>query len=381
MITKDIFKLEDYYIPTNKYYYFLDGMFKIKNESKLETLESLKVPSSTYRTNRKSSVLKNDNHVKILEYFEVSNNLQNIAVYEKTLSELFSLIYYKHAHEDITKYKNKIDSFINEENYLKPIFMLFRILINITMHKDINQILESISLDVKYVSQFPEEYYVNDFKALYNILMYFADKNTEGIKDYEMDTQYPYLSWLYHHLRGSFNYYKKNYTEAIIYYQNAISCYSKDLNVPRILECHVNIAAMYNRINAYKDAINILIPLIEYALYETNNFALKRYSLMHYFISLMMVGDYAKIINVINKLRVEDELINDVSAMVGIIASKKQKISHKSLNKMIVKRIKEDKDVKSIFERVYINKPLPKELIEDNQFYYVDLVIAKTEIC
>lgn len=379
MLTKDIFKLSSYYIASNKYYYFFDGMFKIKNLSKLETLDGLAIPSSTYRTNRKSSILKNDNHKTLLEFFEVNDNLRKINEYENVMSELFSFLYYKHSGTEVLESRKWIDKFINDENYLKPIFILFRILTNIIMHKEINKILEVISIDIDYLSKFPSEYFIDDFGALYNILMYFAGKSDDCIKDYTIDTKYPYLSWLYHHLRGSLNFYKNNYTEAIIYYKNAISCYLGDLNVPRILECYINIAAMYNRIKSYKEAINILIPVIEYSLYEIKNIAIKRYSLMHYLISLMMVEDYEKIINVISRLKEEDNLVNDISAMVGIIASKKIKL--KSLNKLIINRIKNENDVKSIYERVYKNKPLPKEMIEDNQFFYMNLIKEKIEIC
>lgn len=92
MVTKDIFKLTTYYSETNKYYYFFDGMFKIRNLSKLETLDGLNIPSSTYRINRKNSLLKNDNHKAILNFFNVNENLKDMIKCEKTLSELFSCL-------------------------------------------------------------------------------------------------------------------------------------------------------------------------------------------------------------------------------------------------------------------------------------------------
>lgn len=377
MVTKDIFKLTTYYSETNKYYYFFDGMFKIRNLSKLETLDGLNIPSSTYRINRKNSLLKNDNHKAILNFFNVNENLKDMIKCEKTLSELFSCLYFKQSEEKILEYKKQIDIYILDDNYLKPIFMLFRILIKIIMTKDIVNVLDNIKLDVDYISKFPGEYYENDFKVLFNIIMYFAHKSDDYLKDYEIDAKYPYLTWLYYHLRGSFNYYNHNYSEAIIYYKNAIKCYLNDLNVSRILECQINIAAMYNRINGYRETINTLVPLIEYALYETDNHALKCYSIMHYFIALMMVNDYEKIISTLNKLG-SIELVNDVSAMVGIVASKILKI--KVLNKILADRIKNNSDVMAIYSRVYYNKVLTKEFIENNKmYYYIDLIKEKIE--
>lgn len=196
-----------------------------------------------------------------------------------------------------------------------------------------------------------------------------------------MDDQYPHLSWLYYHLRGTFNYYSKNYTGAILYYTSAMNFYLRDLNIKRVLECQLNIGAMYNYIHAYKDALNKLSPLVEYALYQTTDIPLRCYSIMHYFIALLQINAYDEIMLALNNWESGPEIINDVSAMVGIIASYKAGVKEKMLKESLKYRIERDIDVKSIFDKLYHKMPLPKSFNDGNIYFYLDLIKEKVEIC
>lgn len=108
MLTKKIFNLSAYFGITNKYYFFFDGMFKIKNESKLEALDSMNIPSSTYRKSRKDNIIKNDNHLILLKYFDISEKLGKLEDYEQVINELFSNIYYKN-NQAIEKYSKMLE--------------------------------------------------------------------------------------------------------------------------------------------------------------------------------------------------------------------------------------------------------------------------------
>lgn len=388
MITKDIFKLDNYYIVTNKYYYFFDGMFKVEKKHKLKELEKLNIPSSTYRVNRMSLEIKNDNHIKLLKEFNVNLRLKDKFECEYVLSELYSCLYYRRK-EKVKLLEKKLDKLIEYDNYLKPIFVLFRILTNIINYQDINLVMKIIESDVNYIEKFPIEYFDDEFKNLYWIIMYFVGRNDQCIKEYGFDNKYPHLVWLYHHLRGSYNYSINNYSETIIYYNNAIKCYIDDFNISRAMECQLNVASMYIRIKAYRDAINILMPLIEYSMHYPNPVAFRCYTLMHFLVSLMMIEDYNKIINVMDKIRIEryksdedvieENYINDISAMVGIIACKKMK--KEVTNKLIKARIESSKEVKEIYNYLYYNESISDEFLNRENVFYEVLIKDKIEIC
>lgn len=380
MLTKKIFNLSAYFGITNKYYYFFDGMFKIKNESKLEALDSMNIPSSTYRKSRKDNIVKNDNHLILLKYFGISERLGKLEDYEQVINELFSNIYYKN-NQAIEKYSKMLEGYIEDNNYLKPIFTLFNILVKIVTLKETKKIYDGIKEDIDYLCFFSEDYFEKDFKILYRILLYFAGRSDACLKDYLMDDKYPHLSWLYYHLRGTLNYYSKNYTGAILYYTSAMNFYLRDLNIKRVLDCQLNIGAMYNYIHAYKDALNKLSPLVEYAVYQTTDIPLRCYSIMHYFIALLQIDAYDEIMFALNNWESGPEIINDVSAMVGIIASYKTGVKEKMLRESLKYRIEKDADVKSIFDKLYHKIPLPNSFNEGNIYFYLDLIKAKVEIC
>ena len=380
MLTKKIFNVSAYFGITNKYYYFFDGMFKKKNESKLEALESLNIPSSTYRKSRKDNIIKNDNHLILLKHFGINEKLGNLTDYEQVINELFSSIYYKN-NQAIEKYSKMLEGYIEDNNYLKPLFKLFDVLVKIVTLKESKKIIDGIKDDIDYLCFFSEDYFEEDFKILYRILLYFAGRSDTCLKDYLMDDKYPHLSWLYHHLRGTFNYYTKNYAEAILYYTSAMNFYLRDLNIKRVLDCQLNIGAMYNYIHAYKDALNKLSPLVDYAVYQTTDIPLRCYSIMHYFIALLQIDAYDEIMLALNNWESIPEIINDVSAMVGIIASYKTGVKEHSLKESLRNRIEKDIDVKSIYECMYHKTPIPNKFNEGNIYYYLDLIKSKAEMC
>ena len=228
-----------------------------------------------------------------------------------------------------------------------------------------------------YISNFPDNYFENDFKILYYIIMFFMDKSDKCIQEYTIDTNYPHLSWLYHHLRGSMNFYKNNYLEAIIYYNNALKYYEKDLNVSRLIECKINISSMYNRINSYNDAINILIPLIEYSFYYTEDKALKCYSIMHCLFSFLMIEKYEKIIQIMENI--EGEFINDISAMIAIIAYKKS--SEKKINLNIKRLIKIRKNINEFYNYLFFKKEVSEDFKSEKRFFYFNKIKEIVKIC
>ena len=374
MITKHIFKLKEYYQISNKYYYFFDGMFRIKNESKLDSLKSLTLPSSTYRLNRRSKTIKNNHHNILLKYFDVASISDDKIEKEDLLSKAFSVIYYKQE-EDYKIIQDSLEQFINENTYLKPIFILFRILFKIMMQKEITNILEILEEDVAYLTYFPEEYFDDELRIIYWIILFFSGKYNKCLKSQIINTKYPYLSWLYYHLCGSKYFYNNDYSKALIFYQSALKLYIKDFNIKRLLECQMNIGAMYNYLGEYSIAINTFESLVEHSIYQTDNFPLKCDSIMHYMISLMEIDDYETVLRVIRSLN--EEIVNDITSMVGIVSSFLSAIQPKEILEVLKNKIETSKDVQSIYEFLYLSKSLPKDFKQNQFHYYIQLIINK----
>lgn len=378
MIIKHIFKLENYYKVTKRYYYFFDGMFKNKNESKMDVLKSLNLPSSTYRLNRKYDHIKNKNHLPLLKYFGVSNKLMKQEENEDLLSRAFSVLYYKQE-EEYEAIQYSLEKYIQKNTYLKPLFLLFKVLFQIITNREIKSILDIIKEDVLFLANFPEEYFDEEFGIIYSIILYFTGYYQHNIKTKMINSNYPYLSWLYYHLCGSNYFYNKEYSNALIFYDIALKLYIEDLNVKRQVECQMNIGAMYNYLGEYNIAIQKLEPLVEHSIFQTDNFPLKCYSIMHYVIALMESNQYQSILRVIRSINIK--YVNDITSMVGIIASFIEKVKKEELLETLKFKIEQSKDVKIIYEYLYFSIPLPKEFIEDNSYYYMKLIKNKIQIC
>lgn len=378
MIIKHIFKLDNYYKTTKRYYYFFDGMFKLKNESKMDVLKSLNLPSSTYRLNRNSDVIKNKNHLPLLKYFGISSKLYKQEDIEVLLSKAYSVLYYKQE-EEYAILQSSIEKCINKNTYMNPIFILFKVLFLIITNREIRNILDLIKEDVIYLTNFPEEYFDDEFKVINAIIMHFSGIYQHGLKSRMLNSNYPYLSWLYYHLCGSTYFYKKEYSNAIIFYDNALSLYKADLNIKRQLECQMNIGAMYNYLGEYSIAIRNLEPLVEHSIFQTDNFPLKCYSIMHYVIALMETHQYNFILRVIRSIDIK--YVNDITSMVGIISSFKEKVKKEEVLETLKTKTEQSKDIKIVYEYLYDSVPLPKAFIDDNSYYYMKLIKNKLEIC
>ncbi len=113
----------------------------------------MNIPSSTYRKSRKDNAIKNDNHLIILKYFGISEKLGKLEEYEQVINELFSNIYYKN-NQLIEKYSKILEGYIEENNYLKPIFTLFSILVKIVTLKETKKIYDGIKDDIDYLCFF-----------------------------------------------------------------------------------------------------------------------------------------------------------------------------------------------------------------------------------
>ncbi|MDE7263882.1 MAG: hypothetical protein K2N64_04405 [Anaeroplasmataceae bacterium] len=102
---------------------------------------------------------------------------------------------------------------------------------------------------------------------------------------------------------------------------------------------------------------------------------------MHYFITLLQNDAHNEIMLVLNNWESGPEIINHVSAIVGIIVSYKTGVKEKMLKESLKHRLEKDVDVKSIFDKLYYKIPLSKSFNEGNIYFYLDLIKAKVEIC
>lgn len=365
MFSRKYFNLDDYYKITNRYYYFFDGMFKINNDSKEIMLESLGVAPSTYRTNRKSEKIKNDKHLILLDYFHVSNNLFDKEIYEATLSELYLCVYYK-KYDDVENNLLKLDEYINQNNYLKPLFVLFKAMIKLFDRNNnfLQRTLDSFTEEIEFLQNFPIEYFSNEFKDLYNIIFYVMNYYKKQNLNIYTNKDFGFLNWMYYQLRGAMSFYYENYYETLYYYEKANDIYIKQYNVLRHYINIINISHIYNVLGQSQKAYDTIMPMIEFSNYNSLGDLNDGNAYINYFMTLFLLGKYEEIFKLYDDPDFNDNRQSRYSDLILLIISKKMGLKKDQINQKVISNFYRRGMVKEVYEYYYENGEYPKIIFE-----------------
>ena len=167
------FSLDDYFKKTRNYFTFIDGVFKLTSSKKKDVFAKLLIPDSTYRTNRLKEKAKYKwSYLPILEYFGYKDvNPNDQSKYELLLAKIYHNAYYKDM-ESLKKLSKELDEAIDENNFLKPVFVLFRSFIAYITVDKFSQQLVAIKEDFEFVSYFRKDYLTEEFYSCTKCLVF-----------------------------------------------------------------------------------------------------------------------------------------------------------------------------------------------------------------
>lgn len=341
------FSLDDYFKKTRNYFTFIDGVFKLTSSKKKDVFDKLLIPDSTYRTNRLKEKAKYKwSYLPILEYFGYKDvNPNDQSKYELLLAKIYHNAYYKDM-ESLKKLSKELDEAIDENNFLKPVFVLFRIFIAYITVDKFSQQLVVIKEDFEFVSYFRKDYLTEEFLFMYQMFSFYFGKNVSNIELENYAVKHPKLLWLYYLLRGSYNYLRKNDIEALSYYELLVDLLWKDFNIERFSIFTSNLAFIYNYQGKYSLSLEKSSKLVPYAIVTDNASEHNRYSIKHYIFSLYMLNKFDEIIELF-------EVINDISYledMYILMFMVAKKIDHSIYNHKIKERIKQSNDLIALDE-------------------------------
>jgi hypothetical protein len=363
---KDIlFRLDSYVDTTQFYYYFFDGLFKKEEELKKDILEKLNIPSSTYRTNRQTTLAKNDNHIILLNYFKINPIDDSFKVeYDYLLSNIYLCLYFRKI-EEIPSLSNKLEEYILQNNAYKPLFILFRILIKMLGYKTYNETLIEIKEDADYLSIFPLQYFHDEFQTLYKfILLYLGDSQLAG-KDSYSDTAFPELSWMYYQILSIIDYSRQYYTSAIINSLEAEKFYLQDFNFTRYFVTRNNIAAFYGYLDNYRASIATLKPIMHCVIYQWTDKNLTKLVISQYLYALIMNECLDDILLFLDSIKLESQILSSFSLIIAVLAYYLKGITKETFKENFYQILKDDSIAYefflSLFEKKQINKDFVKK--------------------
>ena len=371
------FSLDDYFKKTRNYFTFIDGVFKLTSSKKKDVFDKLLIPDSTYRTNRLKEKAKYKwSYLPILEYFGYKDvNPNDQRKYELLLAKIYHNAYYKDM-ESLKKLSIELDEAINENNFLKPVFVLFRIFIKSMSINHYSEQQQETKEDMEFICYFRKDYFTEEFLFMYQMFSFYFGKNVNNIELENYAVKYPKLLWLYYLLRGSYNYLHKNDIEALSYYELLVDVLWKDFNIERFSIFTSNLAFIYNYQGKYSLSLEKSSKLVPYAIVTDNASEHNRYSIKHYIFSLYMLNKFDEIIELFEVLN-DISFLDDIYIVVIMLVNKlnhiiysiniKDRVLHnsnlKGIDDMLISR---KIDVEKIYE-MYKTIPYWSKIVEKMQ--------------
>lgn len=322
MNIKKYISLESYFQSTNKYYLFFDSIMKQQHKLQKEVLKEVGIPASTYRVNRMSDVVKNDNYMKLLNYFDIQPlRPEQQKEYENVLTECFSAIYYRNV-EELEKNYNTLCRFIEENNYLKPIFVLFRLQTDYILYgaEQVRQD-ENIKRDLEYLSLFERDFFENEFEILYLGCFLFVVQNKGTIDDEMTWAKYPECSGFYYFQLARYYHHTGRDAEAVLYLEKSQKLFLEDCNIDRYLLATQHMAALYTHIECPNVAYDVLKPLFEYVISKSCEKGLKKEIVSTYLLSLFMMKKFQSVVSTVQQYLDQDDFF-PVTAILVMLSYK-----------------------------------------------------------
>ena len=352
-----IFSLEDYFERTQKYYYFFDGMMTYEKKLKKDVLKEVDVYENSYRVERLRPLVKNANKKLLLDYFKYNATDPNSRLkYEICISKIYYCSYFLKL--DILKeLLLELELYIAENNYLKPLFLLFKVFGTIPFYNDIEEVKGIFENEIKYLKAFIKtKYFTGELAYLYKVVLLHFDVDVNILELDEYSNIFRELRWFDYTIRANYYYFKDKDFDSLMYFNAALDEFNKAYNVERQLRSISNIGLAYNMLDKYQLSINVTEKVIKYVFSQEYSDWIESIA-MHYLFSLYMLKRYEEVIDFYEVIVLNESFLNDVSVIIIIVSAFKLGKMH--LVSGLIERNKHLNNVRlflTALERVELNE-------------------------
>lgn len=352
-----IFSLEDYFERTQKYYYFFDGMMTYEKKLKKDVLKEVDVYENSYRVERLRPLVKNANKKLLLDYFKYNTtNPKSRLKYEICISKIYYCSYFLKL--DILKeLLLELELYIAENNYLKPLFILFKVFGTIPFYNDIEEVKGTFENEIKYLKAFIKtKYFTDELDYLYKVVLLHFDVDVNILELDEYSNIYRELRWFDYTIRANYYYFKDKDFDSLMYFNAALDEFNKAYNVERQLRSISNIGLAYNMLDKYQLSINVTERVIKYVFSQEYSDWIEAIA-MHYLFSLYMLKRYEEVIDFYEVIVLNESFLNDVSLIIIIVSA--FKLGKMDLVSGLIERNKHLNNVRlflTALERVELNE-------------------------
>ncbi len=338
-----VFSLDEYFERTQKYYYFFDGMVHFINKSKKDVLKEVDIYESSYRSDRLKPKVKNRNRNILLNYFKYNDvNKESQLKYEICISKIYYCTYYLKL-DILDELLKELEIYINENNYLKPLFVLFKIFGTMSFSDNINELNKKFQNEINYLKVFIKtNYFTNELGYLYSIVMLFFKVNQDFQILDEYSNVFKELLWYDYTIRANYYYIQNNDSDSLMYYNAALDEFNKSYNIERLLRTINNIAASYNLLSKYQFSLNVTEKVIKYSFSQEYTPWIKNIA-MHYLFSNYMLKRYKEVLEFYNVIVLNKLFLNETAIIIIVLSA--FKLHKMNQIEKLIQNISEYKDL------------------------------------
>jgi len=368
-----IFKLDVYYNFTRRKYVFVDYLMDINEvKNKEELLLKFDIWYNTFRVEKSRERVKNNKIERVLTYYNVEPLLIGSKYkYEKCINELYYAIYFKEI-DRIKACINVVNECIEDNNYLKPLFTMFRIYAHMNIGNDINEIYEMVSDDLKYIMKFKKNYFINEYEIIFESIKHGLYKVDNLLKLNRLANEYKSLKWIYLSAAGTTYYFKEEDEKVISIYEELVEDFTFHNNTERLMIAYSNICYSYNKLRRFSKCIEVTekcLPII----YSGRKSVWIDNVLLHYIYANYAIEKYDTIVNMFTTPIFNSDRFFWVTAFICILAA--NKINQINRAQFIIDKFKDDANINLLLR--YINEKNIKILYDVKMLSYIPDIIQK----
>lgn len=365
-----IFDLKNYVNTSKRKYVFINELLNTLNVKKESILKELGISYDSFRVWKHRDNVNNDNINILLKYFNVNDvNYQQMKQYEKLINEIYYAIYF--VDETTTsKLLVQINKCIDDNNFLKPLFILLRVCAKVVFKFHDNNPDGIVKADLDYLYKFKKCYFVDSFSIVYECIMYYFQYENDKTKLNNLAIEYPKLKWIYLTTAGSLAYLNNDDNKALRCYLELTDGFELYKNNERLMIVYSNTSLIYNLLEEYLMSISVTSKCLEYIYFSKNLLWIKNI-LMHYLYSNYMLKKYDVIIDLITQDIVDIKKINWVSAVICILSA--SNINRLADVKKVIDQFNDDLNVKLIMS--YLKTKNTNELLNIRKTEYIKRIL------
>lgn len=244
------YSMDSYFKDLKYMIYFYDVIIKNSNMTKENLFTELEIPNMSYIRAKEDNTNAGRNVIaKLNSYFNINDlDYSRQKEYEKALDKIIYRFYYRG--ENIKEFEPILENYINENNYLKPLFSLLLLLIKLVIINSPSIVMKENMDLYNEVKKYKGSYFASPFKEIFTIVEIIFSNNTFVEFDREMDIEENMKGILYN-VYCTNAYLSKRYDLCLYYAKECKEYLIKDNNYNRISLVNLTYFACLNMIGEY----------------------------------------------------------------------------------------------------------------------------------